>query len=183
MKIRRWFSIFLLMIIATLSCSSKLSAEPIYKVVNEKGEVTYTDSPPPDNKPEELKLPPIITLPATVTPDPVLESATLPLAEQTVPYKSSRIIQPEQNSTVPTGQLEVLVQLALQPRLQPGDQVKLYHNGKLQGEAMATTSFWLTELIRGQHTVRAEVVGSDKRIKTKTQTVTFHVKRYFPKKK
>lgn len=185
MQLHRSFSVFLLVVTAIFYCPSKLWAEPIFKVVDEQGRVTYTDSPPANNKTEELKLPPINTQPATLIPKPRAKRDNQAPTQQTanLPYQLSRIVQPEQDATVPIGQLDVVIQIALQPRLQQGDRVMLYHNGKPQGKAVAATSFSLTDLIRGQHTVRAEIVGSDKRIKAKTQTVTFHVKRYFPRKK
>lgn len=185
MNTHRSSSALLLACIAILISPSELRADPIYRVVDEQGRVTYTDSPPANNKTEELKLPPINTQPATLIPKPRAKRDNQAQTQQTtnLPYQLSRIVQPEQDATVPIGQLDVVIQIALQPRLQQGDRVMLYHNEKLQGKAVAATSFSLSDLVRGQHTVRAEIIDSNDRIKAQTQTVTFHVKRYFPRKK
>ncbi len=154
---------------------STVAAEttPMYRVVDEQGHVTYTDSPPANSTSEPIKLSPINTQPAAVTPQ------TQKQPEQAVgaAYTVSRITQPAQDTTVPPGQLDVIVQIELEPQLQPGHLVKLYHNGRLYGAPTSASSFSLTSLIRGQHQVQAEIVDADGNIKATTQTVVFHVKR------
>lgn len=146
---------------------------PVYRVVDEQGRVTYTDSPPANSTSEPIKLSPINTQPAAIVP-PAQKKAEQPAD---APYSVSRITQPAQDTTVPPGQLDVIVQIELEPRLQPGHLVKLYHNGQLYGAPTSASAFSLTSLIRGKHQIQAEVVDADGNIKATTQTVVFHVKR------
>jgi len=173
----------LLVIVAAglaLGMSTASAATEVYRVVDSEGRVTYTDSPAPDTPSEPVELPPLNTrepveLPVEAEPLESEESAA-------VPYTRSRIVQPKQDQTIPPGQLDLVVQLELEPRLQTGHLVKLFHNGKPVGDPLSGTSFVLTDLIRGQHQVWAEVVDAQGKRRAKSDPVTFHVKRYRPRK-
>ncbi len=145
---------------------------PMYRVIDEQGRVTYTDSPPANSTSEPIKLSPINTQPAAITPQTKQPEQVVGAA-----YSVSRITQPAQNATIPPGQLDVIVQIELEPQLQSGHLVKLYHNGRLYGTPTSASSFSLTSLIRGQHQLQAEIIDADGNIKATTQTVVFHVKR------
>lgn len=164
------------MVIAVL-CWPVVAEGPIYRIENNDGSVTYTDNPPANAKSAELKLPPINTRPALPIPEPEKSAQPDPDAQEEQPYSVSRIAQPTQNATIPPGQLDLVVQIDLKPMLQTGHLVKLYHNDQPVGKASASTSFSLTKLVRGKHQVWAEVIGSNGRVKTTTNTVVFHVKR------
>lgn len=167
-----------------------VSAGAVYKTVDEQGNVTFTDNPPADSDSRPIKIRPINTQVSTVPPSPA-GTGTVSKGEiaeekpdeeaKEVPYSVSFITQPSDQSTVPPGQTEVAVQISLKPPLQAGHVVKFFHNG--QASAPVThTQFTLTNLIRGEHKVRAQVFGADGSRKAETQTITFYVKRYRPRK-
>ena len=157
-----------------LLTTSSLFAGEVYRVVNEDGEITFTDSPAANVKAEALDMP---KTNIAVAPPPSAKKTTEgEAAEDDVAYTSARIVKPSNNATIPPGQREVAVQLAFKPSLQPNHLVQLYIDGQKQGSPSASSSFTITSLSRGQHSVRAEVIGADKKRKITTQTVTINVK-------
>ena len=181
MKIMRLCTVILLAVVVPLIYIVQASAGNVFKTVDEHGNVTYTDQPPANGKATKVQLGPVNTQKAVVPPAPPEPPEKSEDESEEVDYSSARITQPAENTTVPPGQLDVVVQIGLKPQLQAGHLVRLYHNDRRQGGATSTTTYSLTNLIRGEHQVRAEIIGSNGKIKARTQTVTFFVKRYHPK--
>ncbi len=151
-----------------------LFAGEVYRVVSEDGEVTFTDSPSTNAKVEAVNMSKINI---AIAP-PAKTKADDDVTEDEAAYTSVRIVQPSNNATIPPGQLEVVVQLALKPLLQSNHLVQLYIDGQKQGSAIAASTFTVSSLDRGKHRVHAEIIGTDKKHKAKTQTVTLHVKQH-----
>ncbi|RLA46275.1 MAG: hypothetical protein DRR06_05450 [Gammaproteobacteria bacterium] len=183
MNITRHIAAILLIIAVPTIVTSTASADSVYREVDEKGRVTFTDKPSVTQPSEKIKLSPINTQPAVAIPLPDQpEEEGQPEGDETdVPYSVYRITQPTQEVTIPTGQMDVVVQLELKPSLQSGHLVTYYHNGVALGDPVATIWVTLTELIRGQHDIRAEVVDASGNIKAKTKTIVFYVQRYRPR--
>lgn len=150
------------------------AAAQVYRTVDEQGNVKYTDQPPAnDPSAEELQLPSVNTQPALSPSKPSNESE-----KEDIGYKEVAILSPAQDSTIPPGQLEVVVQVFLEPALKTGHRVQLLHNGQPHGSAAPATSFVIDSLIRGEHTLQAQVIdGTDNPI-GQSDTVTIHVKRH-----
>ncbi|OUS14948.1 hypothetical protein A9Q88_12780 [Gammaproteobacteria bacterium 50_400_T64] len=160
----------------SLLSASSLYASGVYRVIDENGEITFTDSPPTNIKAEAVNLP--TTNIATPSIPAKKEGEDGGESTDETAYTSARIIQPANKATIPPGQSDVVVQLSLKPSLQTEHLVQIYIDGKKQGSAIASTTFTLTNLNRGQHKVFAKVIGTDKKSKAKTQTVTFYVKQH-----
>jgi hypothetical protein len=186
----RLFALACFMSVVPLTYIAKVSAGAVFKTVDEQGNVTFTDNPPAGSESREIKIRPINTQVSTA-PAPPADADTAPTGEtaekkpeeevKEVRYSASFITQPLDQSTVPPGQTEVVVQIGLKPPLQEGHVVKLLHNGEV-GSPTTSTRFTLTNLIRGEHQIRAQIFGADGNRKAETQTITFYVKRYHPKK-
>ncbi len=158
-----------------LLASTSLFASEVYRVVDAEGGVTFTDSPAANTKSETVNLPKInIATP----PPPRTIGGEGEVSGEEVPYTSAQITQPLNNATIPPGQKTVAVTLALKPALQEGHLAKLYIDGRAQGSATASTTFSISNLNRGKHSVYIEVLGGDKKRKTQTKAVTFHVKQH-----
>lgn len=155
-----------------LLASPNLFASEVYRVVDEDGQITFTDSPAVNTKAETVDLP---TINIASPPAPIVEDKS-EASEGEVPYTSAGITQPLNRATIPPGQSNVVVELALKPALQEGHLAQLYIDGRAQGAASASTTFSVTRLNRGEHSVYIEVLGADKKRKTQTQSVTFYVK-------
>jgi hypothetical protein len=65
------------------------------------------------------------------------------------------------------------VTLALNPGLQSGHQVRVYHNG--QPQIVRGTSFQLEEVYRGVHNIQVEIIDATGRLMIRSQTNRFYV--------
>ncbi|TNE91371.1 DUF4124 domain-containing protein [Porticoccus sp.] len=162
------------LIALTLACTiAQPALAEVYKTVDEDGNITYTDNPTAkEGKVEEVKLPAINTQPALKT------KAEKPKKSDTGNgYKEVSILSPAQDATIPPGQLNVVVQVFMEPALQPGHRIQLFHNGQPYGEAAYATSFSIDELIRGEHNVQVRVIDTKGNSVATSDKVTFFVKR------
>ncbi|OUS03934.1 hypothetical protein A9Q90_07925 [Gammaproteobacteria bacterium 54_18_T64] len=160
----------------TLLSAPLLYASEVYKVIDENGQVTFTDAPPRNVKAETINLPKT-NIVAAPSPPPKKTSEGVTLEDE-VPYTIARIAKPLNEATIPPGQTTVAVELSLQPALQEGHLVQLYIDGQAQGSPTVSSTFSVTGLFRGAHKVHAEILGADKKRKVKTPTVTFFVKQH-----
>ena len=158
-----------------LLASPSLFAGEVYRVVDADGQVTFTDSPAANSKAESIDLPK--TNIATAPPAHTTEADSEATGDE-VPYTSARIAKPLNKATIPPGQKTLIVELVLKPALQEGHRVQLYVDGRPQGAASASTTFSLSGLNRGEHKAHLEVLGADKKRRTKTGSVTFYVKQH-----
>jgi len=172
----------LLILIAflTVVITNPLMAE-VYKVVDEDGNITYTDKPPPDGS-KPIKLAPISVIEAPTyekAPEKAKEGAEgeeLSLRDLRRLYRDFAIISPQSEESVwhPDGPTVVAWSTAKQ--LKKGMQVTVFLNGKKQ----ATTTeriIPVAGLDRGEHTVTAELKDTKNRKIATAEPVTFFIKR------
>lgn len=148
-------TVFVLFTLAALALPNTALAQ-VYKVEGDQGEVTYTDSPAEGSQAQSVELPPLNTQPGLPVPQKSPQTATEPGQSYTTAY----ILQPENDSTVPPGQLDIVVQIALEPTLQTGHLLQLYFDGQPYGEPVAGTAFSIGELTRGSHSIHAKVLNA-----------------------
>jgi len=152
------------------------TAGEIYKIVDPKsGKVTYTDSPPSADQGAavSIDLPPINTQQHTPTPPP----SAAPQTTEEIVYQRVEIVQPADDSTIPPGQLNVVVQVSTTPILQAGHSIRVLINERAVGAPISGTSLVIDELIRGTHQIRAQILDGNNRIVRESAPVTIHVKR------
>ncbi|MGD9661322.1 MAG: hypothetical protein AB7U63_08610 [Porticoccaceae bacterium] len=168
-------TIAILMVVTTGLWALYSTAE-VYKVVDPKtGKVLYTDTPPANYKPDDsLKLPPVNTQPAMDIPDKGVSTEAEPLP---LNYDSLTILQPANNSTIPPGQLDVVIQTKAQPTLQEGHLIRILFNDEPVASPSSTSSIVIGNLIRGSHQIQAQVVDAEGKVLISSKTVTIHVKR------
>jgi hypothetical protein len=100
-----------------------------------------------------------------------------PAAESAITYTRIEITSPVNDSTIPPGQLNVGVQLQLEPALQPDHRVQFYLDDEPQGPAAATTAITLSDLYRGSRSIHAAVVDANGVRVAQSNSVVIHVKR------
>lgn len=168
------FTIAALLSIGLLSTTS---AE-VYRTVDAHGNVTYTDSKPlsKKHKVEEVKLRKTNTASSVKMPAKEVKEDKKPKKG----YDTVRIVTPSHDSTIPPGQLDVVVQVFLKPSLKVGHKLKLMLNGKPYKTA-AATSFNLNKLHRGSTILQAIVVNANGKQVARSKPVTMHVKRHSAK--
>jgi hypothetical protein len=167
---------------ATWICSS--AQAEVYKVVDEHGNVTYTDQAPPDGS-APIELPELSVIetdypPAEAAagsddqpPESSTDSALTPRQLRKM-YQDFRISRPAQEETIWGTDRPVVVSWNSSAALQPDMSVRLFVNG----QAMANTQDQMAalELVRGEYQVYAELLDARGRRIVATPTVTFFVK-------
>ena len=153
----------------------------IYKVVDENGNVTFTDQRPATGA-EPMDLPPLSVIETDVqvpeTPAVVADQEPKPptSSELRKQFRDFAITQPEQEQTFWGTANTVFVSWGSSEAIPPEMSVMLFVDGKGQ-KAPATGGVGLT-LERGEHQVRAELRDERGRRIVTTDTVTFFVKQH-----
>ena len=143
----------------------------VYRWVDPQGVVHYSDQPHPNAQKLEIRgAQTFSALPAT----PQTSSAPAPQEAQPASssaYESCSIAQPtDQQMLMNTYQATAVVQTS--PGLRPGDEVRLFVDGKQLPGSGSSYSFPVN---RGQHSVQAVIQDSTGQIVCETSTVTFFV--------
>ena len=141
--------------------------------MDDDGKVTFTDNPP-HNTPTKEK----VTLPVTNI-QPALDSVpTVKKAEEEIEgYQEIAILTPAQDTTIPPGQEVLVVEVGLTPRLKAGHLIQLLFNGQAYGPPTTVSSFTISSLIRGEHSLQVQVIDSEGNVIGSSNNNTIHVKR------
>ena len=127
-------------------------AQPVYKVTDTDGNVTFTDTPPlsSDSIVEEHSVhAPNSAKPTVTTRTPAAS------VEVEVPTRyDTRIVTPAENATIPMGPGNFAVQAAFSPRLASNETLQLLLDGEPVGAPQRTASWQLTNVYRGEHRLR-----------------------------
>ena len=147
----------------------------VYKSVNDKGEVVYSDQPTPNA--QRMKLPELPTY--TAPPVPAFSSTPPPAKPATSPYQRVKILEPKNDATIRDNQGVVRVQVELDPPLMTdqGHKIQFYLNGEPHGVPIGATSIGFSNLDRGTYTLTARVVDADDNVISSTEPVVFHLHR------
>jgi hypothetical protein len=148
-------------VISSLLASVEIYSTEIYKVVDANGNITYTDQPEPEAQLAPLALPAVNKISAA---EPGPAGINQPLnAEHLAPppvfagYTQAYILSPEHDQIIPNQQRNIIIQLSLQPQLQPGHRVRFLRNGQPQGAPVGATAYQLDNLDRGSHQINAQI--------------------------
>lgn len=91
-------------------------------------------------------------------------------------YESLRVVRPAEQSTYRNIGGQLPVTLSLTPALKPGHRVRVYFDGQpISGWPERLMSFTLTDVFRGEHNLRAEVISGDGETIIGSDPVTFFV--------
>lgn len=152
----------------------------VYRVVDEHGNVTYTDQPPGDGS-EPMELPELSVIETETPAEPTVES---PLKERENEaktlhdlrqmYGDFRILQPLAEETFWGTANAVTVIWGGKTPLQEGVIAMLYVDGVAQDVTGSSSTSLL--LNRGEHTIYLELISGDKKKIRTTPTVTFFIK-------
>jgi alpha-ketoglutarate-dependent taurine dioxygenase len=177
------------MIIA-LACGMVLAGQlaaqstgEIYKVVDEEGNVTFTDQRPSDDA-QPVDLPPLSVIETEIAVPPTSGSAPGAGEEEQAPtmkelrrqFRDFRITQPQQEETFWGTANTVVVAWGSSETVPPEFSARLYVDGEAQA-VPGSGSMTLT-LDRGEHQVYVELLDARKRQIIRTETITFFVKQH-----
>lgn len=170
-------------ILALLLIAPAFAEGEIYKVVDENGNVIYTDQRPSAGA-EPMDLPElsiIKTDPPPAAPDPSAgegeagDEALTPREMRRL-FRDFRILQPQPEETFWGTENQVTVSWGSDNPIPPELSGRLYVNGQPQ-DVGAAGSATLT-LERGEHQVYVELLDARKRRIAATDTVTFFIKQH-----
>lgn len=156
-------------VLITLLASPTVLAQPIYKIVDEYGNVTYTDQKPSDEA-EPMELPGLNVLDGDAVPEPVL--APEPRGAPVEAAMTFEIVSPVSGETVWTDGSSVTVQLASSIDLPPGALVAVVVDGVAQ-EPVNGLAVRLGGLDPGEHRIHAVLRTAAGRVLSETEPVSF----------
>ena len=151
----------------------------VYKVVDEHGNITYTDAPPADTThSQEVKLPTINRQPATeLRPTGRADTREDDHDARAESYRHAAIRSPAHDSTLPAGESHLTVEVELEPALQEGHWVQILIDGSAAGSPAQSTHQAVADLERGMHFLSAVVLDDSGNVVAETDAITIHVRR------
>ena len=173
-------SLLMIFLVSLLTTAASPLMAQVYKVVDEDGNVTFTDKPPADgSKPIDLA-------PISIIEAPTYEKAPVAAEEDEAEkgmslgymrrvYRDFAITSPAQEESVWKPDGPIAVTWGARTDLQPGMKVTLYLDGK-RHTTTAQPMVSLSGLDRGEHTLKAELRDSRNRVVTTSETITFFVR-------
>lgn len=163
---------------ACLLALPAIGAAEIYRIVDQDGNVTFTDRAPSDDA-EPLQLPDLPVV-GTEPAEPLPEADTEAAGQEPTPrelrrrYRDFRITRPLQEESFWGTANTVVVSWTSKESLLPGMSVRLFVDGKVERDTRETMV--ALTLDRGEHSVYAELRDARGRRLVTTETVTFFVK-------
>ena len=147
------FKVLLAGVAALLIHPMAIGAEA-FKCKGPKGETVFSDTPCGDGKTIELKEVP------TVEVTPVQPLAPLPASKKATAVRYEiAFSSPAPDAVLRDNQGSVSVAVNISPALGPDNLIQFIVDGQKQGPASRETSWQLSDLERGVHTVQVEVLN------------------------
>lgn len=172
---------FIFLGIALVVVALPLGAQ-VYKVVDEDGNVTYTDQAPIDgSKPVELRPISVIEAPTyekapeTAKDEDAEGEKEMSLSYLRKNFKDFAIVSPQQEESVWRPDGPIPIAWNTQYALQEGMQVIIYLDGK-RHTATTQQMIAVPNMDRGEHTVKAELRDAKNRIVATADPVVFFVR-------
>jgi len=164
------FALLLSILLAMASFGA--AAQQIYKVVDENGNVTYTDQRPSDDA-EPLDLPELNVLDsreASVPPE-LTESSE---GEEREPLEL-RFVTPQNEENIRGTGNRLSVTLESNIEIPPSAQVVFFLNDEPQ-EPVQSLSATFEEIPRGEHSLRAELQTPSGRVLAQTESIIIYMR-------
>ncbi|WP_277811389.1 DUF4124 domain-containing protein [Chromohalobacter canadensis] len=176
-----WLKCAWALLVAVVMGVSAAQATPVYRSVDAQGNVAFSDRPVG----EKVDVGTVNTVPGqpreTRDLQALPDAATAPEANGTssfTAYERLAIAAPGNETTLPTGAAgDTQVRVAISPELRETDKLRMVIDGEVNGPARHATTFSVTELVRGEHTLRAEVVDAEGRVRQRSAPITLYVQR------
>jgi hypothetical protein len=153
-------------------------AAEIWRWKDANGVVHYSDQPRPGAEQVQVSVQP----PSGDAPTARNEAAQSPNADgapdprqRPFAYTSCTVTSPAHDETF-QGVQAIRVDLAVEPGLQPGHRVQVFHNAALRPDWPAeSTSFTFSEVFRGSHTLSVRILDANGRVVCTGPSITFHL--------
>jgi hypothetical protein len=165
-------------------------AGKIYSWKDANGHTVFGDNPVHADKAKEIIQEPMNIIPGYRDPDVVAKENAMKAAadaannnsentdEEAYTYTSFKIASPQSGETFRDNSGNTKIEFNLTPRLQEGDTITVYVDGKKKIEGSQSLNITLTGLDRGDHSVFAVVRNPEGDVLLNSDTVTFTLLRY-----
>jgi len=163
-------SIFFICLMAVALCSQAA----IYKWVDSRGEVHYSDTPTRDAEEIKLSDPTIYTPAATGSGNGNDQARTGP-GEQ-INYSSLVILAPSNSEVVQANGGFITIRFQAQPELKAGHYIQTVLDGRILDQRVTGTVLQLANVERGGHMVHASIHDAAGRLLTRSNIVQFFVR-------
>ncbi|MCC5861806.1 MAG: DUF4124 domain-containing protein [Gammaproteobacteria bacterium] len=145
-----------------------------YRWVDEEGVVHFSDRPREGAEEVRLGRPPGFSPPAI--PRAPRPATPPPPAAPPTAYESLEIIQPGQEETLWNIGGILNVSVRTRPALRADHRLQVVYDGQaLEPLPAGVTSFELTDVWRGEHTLKATIVNADGQVLAESPSRTFYV--------
>lgn len=154
-----------------------LGGADVYRWIDADGQAHYSDRPYPGAERVTITVSPPASNPATNAAEP--NGSTQAPEEQTpapVRYKSLTITSPAEEQVLWNIDAQLEVVAAVQPALQPDHAMRFYLDGRMVPADPGATQAKFSEVFRGEHSLRVEVVDSKGSTLVSSPTTAFFVR-------
>ena len=151
----------------------KPTKDQVYKWVDKDGVVHYSSQPPSDNA-KPAKLPPLQTYKGGTVPK--LDKFDKAAPKANTGYAQIQIVAPTHDETFRGGERVVPVGVLVTPALEPNQRLIYLLDGAPASQPTTDTSFALTGVDRGSHSVSVTLVDEAGEPIGSSPSVTFHMK-------
>jgi hypothetical protein len=162
------------LILLTLLVAGPVQSVPVWKWVDETGQVHYTDVPVPGAQRIELlggEAIPSAAPAGRTSPQAATAEASTPPSQ----YRRFVVVQPGQQQTLWNIGATLQVQVEIDPALQSGQHIDVFLDGQRIDIGATSTEFTVPDVYRGVHTLQAVVADSNGKDLIRSLAVTFMV--------
>jgi hypothetical protein len=145
---RKW------LIVLSVLLTSTVSGAPAWRWVDSDGTVHYSDRPVPGATQIELGGAQTFSAPPRT---PAVSASTATSARESSRYETFEISSPAEQQTLWNIGATLQVQLQLSPSLAPNHRIDLIYDGRPLELRSTSTTFTLTDVFRGTHTLQAVI--------------------------
>lgn len=164
----RWIWMLLLLVFAAGAVAGQM-----WRWVDANGVVHYSDRPHPGAERVDIAPAQSYTPPAIPAPRP--DESEQP-RDPGAPYTRLSIVSPAEGETLWNIGGELNVELAIEPQLANGHQLRIFLDGnQVAGVPQGPSQFTIGEVFRGERQLRASVVDERGRELVSSATITFYV--------
>ncbi len=149
-----------ILFLSALLLLPQLGAAQIYKSVDEQGNVSFSDTPPPSGPSEQIKLKETNSAPPPEIIEPLEPDSGSGADEAVGADYSVTIASPANETTIPMGPGNFSVSAAVQPGLGGDSLLQLYVDGSASGSPQSSSTWELTNVFRGAHDLSVAVVDN-----------------------
>jgi hypothetical protein len=158
-----------------LVASGAAGAGTMYKWVDRDGTIHYSSQPVPGATEVHIDSAPPVGASVTDAARKVATESAAPAAAEPFKYTGCAISRPSSDEVLPNA-FSVSTAWQIDPALRPGDRVTVALDGKLlPGVSPTATSFTITPIDRGTHTLVVSILDANGRGVCQSPGITFHV--------